>query len=98
YGTGHSEFIVGKALASHRGQVVIATKFGFDVNEAKKHVTRYSKDAEVLLNLRRDCEDSLRRLNMDYIDLYQLHVWDYPMELADSLVDALETLVQEGKI
>jgi len=98
YGTGHSEHIVGKALANHRDKVVIATKFGFNVNESAKHVTRYSKNAEVLLNLRRDCESSLRRLNMDYIDLYQLHVWDYPNTLAETLVEALEVLVDEGKI
>ncbi len=98
YGTGHSEHIVGKALANHRDKVVIATKFGFNVNESAKHVTRYGKNAEVLLNLRRDCESSLRRLNMDYIDLYQLHVWDYPNTLAETLVEALEVLVDEGKI
>ena len=98
YGTGHSEHIVGKALAQHRDKVVIATKFGFNVNENAKHVTRYGKDAEVLLNLRRDCEASLHRLNTDYIDLYQLHVWDYPNALAKTLVEALEVLVDEGKI
>jgi len=98
YGTGHSEHIVGKALAQHRDKVVIATKFGFNVNENAKHVTRYGKDAEVLLNLRRDCEASLHRLNTDYIDLYQLHVWDYSNSLAKTLVEALEVLVDEGKI
>jgi len=98
YGTGHSEHIVGKALAQHRDKVVIATKFGFNVNENAKHVTRYGKDGEVLLNLRRDCEASLRRLNTDYIDLYQLHVWDYSNSLAKTLVEALEVLVDEGKI
>ena len=98
YGTGHSEYIVGKALAQHRDKVVIATKFGFNVNQTAKHVTRYNKNAEVLLNLRRDCETSLRQLNMDYIDLYQLHVWDYPNDLAETLVEALEVLVEEGKI
>ncbi|MBL8155706.1 MAG: aldo/keto reductase [Anaerolineae bacterium] len=97
YGTGHSETIVGKALAGKRDQVVIATKFGFNVNEAGKSVTRYA-DAEVLDNLWNDCIASLRRLNTDYIDLFQLHVWDYPLDRAEPLREALEDLVREGKI
>src|SRR5687767_3804770 len=62
YGTGHSEHILSQALAGKRDQVVLATKFGWNVNEAGKIVKRYS-DQEVLDNLRADCEDSLRRLN-----------------------------------
>jgi aryl-alcohol dehydrogenase-like predicted oxidoreductase len=98
YGTGHSEHIVGKALAGKRDQVVIATKFGWNVNEAAKHVTRYEHSDEVIKNLRAECEASLRRLNTDYIDLYQLHVWDYPQDAAVVLRDELEALVREGKI
>ncbi len=98
YGTGHSETLVGKALGDKRDQVIIATKFGFSVNEQARHATRYSDDADVIHNLRADCEASLRRLNTDYIDLFQLHVWDYPLALAAPLRDALEGLVQEGKI
>ncbi len=97
YGTGHSEVILGKALAGKRDQAVIATKFGFNVNEAGKFVTRYTR-AEVLHNLRDDCIASLRRLNTDYIDLFQLHVWDYPLDKAEPLREALEDLVREGKI
>lgn len=98
YGTGHSEHIVGQALAGKRDQVVIATKFGFHVDEAAKHVTRYPDLEDVINNVRADCEASLRRLNMDYIDLFQLHVWDYPLEPTARLLDELEALVQEGKI
>lgn len=98
YGAGHSEVILGKALGKRRDEVVVATKFGFDVNVETKHVTRYATDDEVLTNLRRDCEDSLRRLGMDWIDFYQLHVWDYPLEMAGELRDALEDLVRAGKI
>jgi aryl-alcohol dehydrogenase-like predicted oxidoreductase len=98
YGAGHSEHIVGKALAGRREQVVIATKFGFNVDEAGKHVTRHATDADVIKNVRAECEASLRRLGTDYIDLYQLHVWDYPLEQAVALRDVLETLVSEGKI
>jgi len=77
---------------------VIATKFGFNVNVTGKHVTRYATPETVIANLRADCEASLRRLNMDTIDLFQLHVWDYPVEYAPALVAALEGLVREGKI
>lgn len=98
YGTGHSEFILGQALAGRRQDAVIATKFGFNVNEQDKQVTRYASDADVLTHIRAECENSLRRLNTDYIDLYQLHVWDYPLELAGSVRETLEDLVREGKI
>jgi aryl-alcohol dehydrogenase-like predicted oxidoreductase len=96
YGTGHSERILGRALAGKRDQVVIATKFGFNVNEAEKQVTLRQDDH--LLHVREECEASLRRLNTDVIDLYQLHVWDYPMEKVPAMVELLEALVSEGKI
>ncbi|HEX2619919.1 MAG TPA: aldo/keto reductase [Phototrophicaceae bacterium] len=98
YGTGHSERILSQALAGKRDQVVIATKFGFNVLEAEKRVARYENDEDLIKNVRAECEASLRRLNTDYIDLYQLHVWDYALEPAARLVDVLESLVTEGKI
>jgi aryl-alcohol dehydrogenase-like predicted oxidoreductase len=96
YGTGHSEHILGRALKGKRAQAVIATKFGFDVNEAEKQVT-FRKD-DHLLHVREECESSLRRLNTDVIDLYQLHVWDYPREKAPAMIELLESLVKDGKI
>lgn len=96
YGAGHSERILAKALEGRRDQVVIATKFGYLVDEAKKLITR-DHDA-VLENIHQDCENSLKRLNTDYIDLYQFHVGDYPPEKADAVRDVLEELVKEGKI
>lgn len=96
YGTGHSERILARALAGRRNQVVIATKFGFNVDEAAKHVTRY--DGDPVKHVRAECEASLRRLNTDVIDLYQLHVWDYPLEQVPDMVAALEGLVADGKI
>jgi aryl-alcohol dehydrogenase-like predicted oxidoreductase len=98
YGTGHSETIVGRAFAGRRGDVVIATKFGFDVDVTGKHVERYPSPDDVIAKLRADCEASLRRLGMDTIDLYQLHVWDYPVSHVPALLDALEALVRAGKI
>jgi aryl-alcohol dehydrogenase-like predicted oxidoreductase len=101
YGAGHSERIVGRAFADRRDKVVLATKFGYQVDEAAKVVTPYDGDEErgdVLGHLRADCEASLQRLGTDYIDLYQLHVNRYDPELAAGVRDGLEELVGEGKI
>jgi aryl-alcohol dehydrogenase-like predicted oxidoreductase len=101
YGAGHSEKLLTKALKGRRDQMVIATKFGYLVDEANKSVTNYGtseEDSDVSGHLRRDVEDSLRRLETDYIDVYQLHVWGLPMEEAFKVRDVLEELVCEGKI
>lgn len=98
YGTGHSEEVLGRALAGRRDDAVVATKFGFDVDVAGRRVTRYADDADVARNVRAECEASLRRLRTDRIDLYQLHVWDLPLEHALDVRDVLEALVAEGKI
>ncbi len=96
YGAGHSERILAQALEGRRDKVVIATKFGYIVDQERKFIT---KDNDVVLaNIRQDCENSLRRLNTDYIDLYQFHVGDYEPEIAGAVRDALEELVKEGKI
>ena len=96
YGTGHSERILARALKGKRDKAVIATKFGFHVDEAAKRVTFRNDDH--LLHVREECEASLRRLNSSVIDLYQLHVWNYPIEKVPAMVNLLESLVQEGKI
>ena len=87
---------MGRALEGKRDKVVIATKFGFVVDEDAKRVSLRTDDH--LLHVREECESSLRRLNTDVIDLYQLHVWDYPLEEVSAMVDLLESLVNEGKI
>jgi aryl-alcohol dehydrogenase-like predicted oxidoreductase len=96
YGAGHSERVLGTALKGRRDQVLIATKFGYVIDEERRHVER--DDAAVLKNLRLDCENSLRRLDTDNIDLYQLHVGEYDRDRAAEVRDALEDLVSEGKI
>ena len=96
YGTGHSERILARALEGKRNQAVIATKFGFHVNEAEKRVT--FREDDHLKYVREECEASLRRLNTDVIDLYQLHVWNYEIEKVPAMVDVLESLVKDGKI
>jgi aryl-alcohol dehydrogenase-like predicted oxidoreductase len=96
YGAGHSERVLGKALAGRRQEVVIATKFGYRVDEEARRVE--GDGSKVRENLASDCEASLRRLGTDYIDLYQLHVGDYDVDEAKELRDGLEELVSEGKI
>lgn len=101
YGCGHSERILGKAIRDRRDQVVIATKFGYLVDESAKNVEPYDGDEEngdVARRLKADCEASLRRLNTDYIDIYQLHVWGYDIEKSTRIRHVLEELVTEGKI
>jgi aryl-alcohol dehydrogenase-like predicted oxidoreductase len=96
YGCGHSERILGRALAGRRDHVIVATKFGYLVNEDNKTVSR--NDTAVLANIRQDCEASLRRLNTDYIDLYHFHVSDYDPVQAAEVREALEELAAAGKI
>lgn len=96
YGAGHSERILGKALEGRRERAVIATKFGHIIDEAARIVA--DDDDLILQNLRQDCENSLRRLGTDYIDIYQLHAGEYDTYHIPALVDMLEDLVQAGKI
>lgn len=95
YGCGRSERVLGQALAGRRDEVVIATKFGNVIDEETRQVTGTSGDP---VHIRRACEDSLRRLNTDYIDLYQFHLHDYNLERAVEVRETLEDLVREGKI
>lgn len=95
YGAGHSERVLGKALAGRRSEVVIATKFNALFDEATREVTGSSSAPA---DIRRACEESLRRLDTDYIDLYQFHNGGYPANQAVPVRDTLEELVKEGKI
>lgn len=96
YGAGHSERVLGEALKGRRDGVVIATKFGHIVDEEAKTV--YADNDQILGNVRSDLEGSLRRLDTDYIDIFQLHEGGYDPQRAPELRGVLEDLVQEGKI
>ena len=100
YGCGHSERLLGQAVAGRRDKVIISTKFGYDVDEETKSVTHYGhpQTGDVASRIRDDCEASLRRLNTDYIDLYHFHVAYYSPEKAVEVREVLEELVLEGKI
>ena len=95
YGCGHSERILGQALAGRRHQVVVATKFGETFDEQACQPTEEELNPAYI---RRACEASLRRLNTDYIDLYLFHIRDYDLERAGEVRQTLETLAEEGKI
>jgi aryl-alcohol dehydrogenase-like predicted oxidoreductase len=101
YGAGHSERLLGRAFKGRRDQVVIATKFGYSVDEAAKAVIHYDakeEECDVASRLGTDLEASLKRLDTDFIDVYQLHVWGLKIEPALAAREVLEELVKEGKI
>jgi aryl-alcohol dehydrogenase-like predicted oxidoreductase len=89
YGAGQSEEYLGRALKGRRDKVLIATKFGMKLGDGKEG----AKPSYV----RQAAEDSLRRLNTDHIDLYQLHQPDPGTPIADTL-GALGGLVHAGKV
>jgi len=91
YSQGASEAIVGEALGDKRDGVLIATKARFRMGDGPndRGVSRW--------HLIRACEDSLRRLRTDRIDLYFMHEWDGQTPLEETL-EALDTLVRSGKV
>ncbi|GAA2520535.1 aldo/keto reductase [Streptomyces longisporus] len=95
YGTGHSERILGRALGKRRADVVVATKWGNVFDEATRTLTGRDDSPA---HARRALAASLKRLESDYVDLYQLHISDADPERAAELRDLCEEFVQEGLI
>jgi len=93
YGLGHNESLIGKYLAHRREEYVLASKCGFSWSEDGKKRS-FDGRPEVLAQT---CEDSLRRLDTDVIDLYYLHRIDPQVPVEES-VGALAQLVEQGKI
>jgi aryl-alcohol dehydrogenase-like predicted oxidoreductase len=91
YSGGESEEIVGRAIKGRRDDLVLATKFGLPMGQDPNH--RGGSRRWIV----REVEDSLRRLDTDYIDLYQLHRPDYETGIGETLA-ALSDLVRAGKI
>ncbi|MEZ5669069.1 MAG: aldo/keto reductase [Alphaproteobacteria bacterium] len=91
YGHGDNEVLVGEALGAHRHEIVLASKCGMSGPNRTRAID--SSPARI----KRTCEESLRRLNTDVIDLYYLHRWDKKTPIADC-VGALADLVREGKV
>jgi len=89
YGATKSEEFLGRALKDRRDRAIVATKFGMAVDDRRKGARpEYVKQA---------CDDSLRRLGTDHIDLYQLHQPDPSVPIADTL-GAMDGLVKAGKV
>ena len=95
YGAGHSETILGRALAPRREQVLIATKFGYCYDETQGTVAGTDVSPAYI---GRAVAASLRRLGTDYIDLYQIHVGELGETEADAAAEALERLAENGLI
>ena len=89
YGGGQSEEYLGRALKGRRDKVLIATKFGMKMADGKEGAQP--------AYIRQAVEDSLRRLETDHIDLYQIHRPDDSTPIADTL-GALDELVKAGKV
>ena len=91
YGFGHSEEVVGKALAGLRGRAVIATKVGLEWKDGNvfRNASRERINSEI--------EDSLRRLQTDHIDIYQVH-WPDPKTPVEETAEAMKALLDQGKI
>jgi aryl-alcohol dehydrogenase-like predicted oxidoreductase len=99
YGNGRAEEIIPAALAAERRRLVIATKFGYDIYaHPDAHGQRERPQRWDPEFVRFACEQSLRRLATDYIDLYQLHNPHLPEMERDDLFATLEALKAEGKI
>ncbi|MFI7232280.1 aldo/keto reductase [Nonomuraea angiospora] len=91
YGDGESEEMVGKAIAGRRDDIVLATKAGMPMGEERNH--RGGSRRWLVTEL----DNSLRRLGVDHVDLYQLHRWD-PTTSDEETLSALTDLQRAGKI
>ncbi|MEV0220301.1 aldo/keto reductase [Streptomyces sp. NPDC050704] len=91
YSAGESETVVGKALRGRRDEVVLATKVHFPMGDGPN---RGGNSRRWII---REVEDSLRRLETDWIDLYQVHRPDHTTDIEETL-SALTDLVRQGKI
>ncbi len=107
YGFGLSEEIIGKAIKGMRNKLQILTKFGLkwnidqgeyhfastDADGNKVDIYRYAGKESVI----KECENSLRRIGIDYIDLYQIHWPDNTTRVEDTM-EAINRLIEQGKI
>jgi aryl-alcohol dehydrogenase-like predicted oxidoreductase len=95
YGFGANETLVGRVLKAHRSKITLCSKGGMagvQFDDGIKRVIDGRPEA-----IRRNCEDSLRRLQTEVIDLYYLHRWDKQVPIEDS-VGAMSDLVRAGKV
>ena len=99
YGEGYGEEVLAKALRHERHNIVIATKFGYDFYDSIERIGHQERTQRFEPDfIRFALEQSLRRLNTDYIDIYQLHNPRIDTIEKDEIFDLLNDLVKEGKV
>ncbi|HEX6255768.1 MAG TPA: aldo/keto reductase [Euzebyales bacterium] len=101
YAEGYAEQVLGKALAGVRDQIVIGTKFGYDISDASTASRRGQQERAKDFSLdgvRRALDDSLRRLGVEHIDVWQLHNPRMPHIDDDALFELLDDARRAGKI
>src|SRR5271170_3164473 len=91
YSLGESETLVGNALRGARQEIVLATKVRLPMSE------KFNRSGATRVNIMREVEGSLQRLQTDYIDLYQVHGWDSNTPLEETL-RTLDNVVRQGKV
>ena len=91
YGFGENETVLGQVLRPHRNRIFLASKGGMKGVGGKRVIDGRPQ------TIRQTCEESLRRLQTDHLDLYYLHRWDKSVPLEDS-IGALAELAKQGKI
>jgi len=91
YSLGESETLVGNALKGVRKEIVLATKVRLPMSE------NFNRSGATRVNILREVEGSLQRLQTDYIDLYQVHGWDSNTPLEETL-RTLDDVVRQGKV
>jgi aryl-alcohol dehydrogenase-like predicted oxidoreductase len=92
YGCGHSEEVIGQALKQLRQKPIVATKCGLLWNKKREKINNLTRDS-----IFRECNESLDRLGVDCIDLYQIH-WPVPDEQIEQAWDAMARCVEAGKV
>jgi aryl-alcohol dehydrogenase-like predicted oxidoreductase len=91
YSRGIAEEILGKAIAGHRNRLLISTKATFPMTNEQNDF------GSSRFNIIKSCEDSLRRLGVDHIDIYHMHGFDATTPVEETL-STLNTLIQSGKV
>jgi aryl-alcohol dehydrogenase-like predicted oxidoreductase len=95
YGCGHSEKLIAQALGDKRDKIIIATKAGHVFIEETREAMGVNGNPDYI---RKCCDQSLRRLCTDYIDLYQFHLGNYDPDKADEVLAVFDDLVEKGKV
>jgi aryl-alcohol dehydrogenase-like predicted oxidoreductase len=91
YGDGHNEYLIGRAIADRRDQVILATKFGLKRDDGSLNIGGHPEYVKAC------CDESLARLGVEYIDLYYQHRVDPDIPIEET-VGAMAELVQAGKV